>query len=276
MPGGTVSTPDARPLRLGSGEIHVWSARDPQIGDAALLAAYRSWLSAEETERMARLMFEHHRHQYLVTRALLRSTLSLYAPWVAPHQWVFASNAWGKPAIVAPAVPMAFNLSHTEGLVTLALTLENSVGIDVESRQRMADADLAERFFSAREVHYLSSLPAAGRASAFISLWTLKEAYIKACGQGLSIPLDSFSFDLATPGRIGFSCQALEPLEARDWRFWQWESGPFVLSLGCRPQSPRPPGIAVRLYETVPGLTHGPRVAVMCRTSAAEGHLVPV
>ncbi|QQZ39510.1 4'-phosphopantetheinyl transferase superfamily protein [Pseudomonas sp. SK3(2021)] len=145
--------------------------------------------------------------------------MSLYAPGVAPQQWVFASNAWGKPAIVAPGAPMAFNLSHTEGLVTLALTLENSVGIDVESRQRTTDTDLAERFFSASEVRYLSSLPTAERASAFISLWTLKEAYIKACGQGLSIPLDSFSFDLTTPGRIGFPCQALEPFEARYWRF---------------------------------------------------------
>jgi 4'-phosphopantetheinyl transferase len=261
---------DDRPLQLGSGEIHVWSAHDQQIGDASLLALYRSWLSTEETARMARFMFERHRHQYLITRALLRSTLSQYAPWVAPHQWVFASNAWGKPAIVAPAVPIAFNLSHTEGLVVLALTRESSVGIDVESRHRVIDSDLVDRFFSADEVRYLSSLPAADRASAFITLWTLKEAYIKACGQGLSIPLDSFSFALATPGQIGFSCQTLAPSEARRWRFWQWENGPFALSLGCCSQSQHPHAMAVQLYETVPGLTHEPRGAVMCRTSVAE------
>jgi 4'-phosphopantetheinyl transferase len=261
---------DDRPLRLSSGEIHVWSTEDQQIGDESLLALYRSWLSAEETERMARFMFERHRHQYLVTRALLRSTLSQYAPWVAPHQWVFASNAWGKPAIVAPAVPIAFNLSHTEGLVVLALTLENSVGIDVEPRHRVVDLSLADHFFSADEVRYLSSVPAADQASVFISLWTLKEAYIKARGQGLSIPLDSFSFALATPGRIGFSCQTLGPFKARHWRFWQWENGPFVLSLGCCPQSQHSRAMVVQLYETVPGLTHEPRVAVMRRTSVAE------
>ncbi|MDR9863558.1 MULTISPECIES: 4'-phosphopantetheinyl transferase superfamily protein [Pseudomonas] len=264
-----MSAPGDRPLRLGPGEIHVWSARDPQIADPTLLARYRSWLSAEESQRMQHFMFERHRHQYLVTRALLRATLSLYAPWVAPQQWVFASNAWGKPAIVAPALPMAFNLSHTEGLVVLALTLENSVGIDVEPRQRLADEDLAERFFSASEVRYLCSLPSAERASAFMGFWTLKEAYIKARGQGLSIPLDSFSFELATPGQIGFACQTLAPPEARRWRFWQWESGPFVLSLGCCPQSRHQQGMAVRLYETVPGATHGPRSAVMRRASDA-------
>ncbi|MGE7955629.1 4'-phosphopantetheinyl transferase family protein [Pseudomonas sp. NPDC089530] len=271
-----MSTPDIRPLHLGPGEIHVWSARDPQIDDAALLALYRSWLSAEETERMQRFMFERDRHQYLVTRALLRSTLSLYAPWVAPQQWVFASNAWGKPAIAAPAVPMAFNLSHTEGLVALALTLESSVGIDVEPRQRLADLDLAERFFSASEVRYLSSLPAADQGALFMTLWTLKEAYIKARGQGLSIPLDSFSFELATPGQIGFSCRTLAPSEAQRWRFWQWEHGPFVLSLGCCPPSRHSPGMAVQLYETVPGRPHAPRSAVMCRLSHRQGQpLVP-
>jgi len=255
-----------RPVRLAPGDIHVWSARDEQIGDEALLALYRSWLSVEETERMGRFMFARHRHQYLITRALLRSTLSAYAPWVAPQQWVFASNAWGKPAIVAPAVPMAFNLSHTEGLVVLALTLESSVGIDVESRHREVDLELAERFFSAHEVRHLSSLAEPERASAFMTLWTLKEAYIKACGQGLSIPLESFSFSLAAPGRIGFSCQTLDPPRARRWRFWQWESGPFVLSLGC-PPAQREHAMAVKLYETVPGHAPTPGVVVMCRSS---------
>lgn len=259
---------DDRGVRLGAGEIHVCSTRDQHIGDEALLALYRSWLSAEETERMARFRFERHRHQYLITRALLRSTLSRYAPWVAPQQWRFANNAWGKPAIVAPVVPMAFNLSHTEGLVVLALTLENSVGIDVESSQRPVDPDLAERFFSAAEVRYLASLPPTDQTSAFLTLWTLKEAYIKACGQGLSIPLESFCFDLATPGQIGFSCQALALFQARRWRFWQWESGPFVLSLGCCPPSQHLPAMAVRVYEVIPGLSHEPREAVMCRTSA--------
>ncbi|AMS13090.1 hypothetical protein A3218_01680 [Pseudomonas chlororaphis] len=254
-------------MRLGPGDIHVWSVRDEEIGDEGLLALYRSWLSVEETERMGRFMFARHRHQYLVTRALLRSTLSLYAPWVAPQQWVFASNAWGKPAVVAPAVPMAFNLSHTEGRVVLALTLESSVGIDVESRHRAVDLELAERFFSPHEVRHLSGLAEAERASAFITFWTLKEAYIKACGQGLSIPLDSFSFSLAVPGQIGFSCRNLDPPSAGRWRFWQGESGEFVLSLGCSPAQTEP-AMAVRFYETVPGRGHTPGAAVMCRTSS--------
>lgn len=255
---------------LNRGEIHVWTTRDQPIQDQALLALYRSWLSDDEALRMARFVFERHRHQYLVTRALLRATLSCYVPWVTPDQWIFASNPFGKPHIVAPATPIAFNLSHTEGLVVLALTLESSVGVDVESLDRVMDIDMADRFFSRAEVHHLRGLPSTEQGPMFMRFWTLKEAYIKACGQGLSIPLDSFSFGLAMPGRIGFSADALLPREARYWRFWQWDSARFVLSLGCVSVAHPADPMAVLMYETVPGASWVPYNQPMARMSVAD------
>ncbi|MGY2288354.1 4'-phosphopantetheinyl transferase family protein [Pseudomonas sp. SDO528_S397] len=263
MPGGVV-TPG---VLLEPGEIHVWSARDQRIDDRALLALYHTWLCAEEVERMGRFVFERHRHQYLVTRALLRSTLSHYVPGVTPGQWRFTTNAWGKPCVVGPQVAPAFNLSHTEGRVVLALTREDSVGVDVETRERSVDVDLADRFFSADEVRYLYSLPRAAQASVFLNFWTLKEAYIKARGQGLSIALDSFSFDLSVPGQIGFASAALPVGAAQGWRFWQWEEGTFVFALGCCPSVSRPARMALRFYGTVPGLGYWPNIVQVERST---------
>jgi 4'-phosphopantetheinyl transferase len=193
--------PHDPPASLGPDEVHLWFAfpDGAQLQDPQLLEAYRDLMSAEEREQQQRYLFPRHRHQALVARALVRVTLSRYCPEVAPADWTFVRNAHGRPEVAGPpGVPdLRFNLSHTAGLMVCAVTLARDVGVDVEDGQRrLADLSLAERFFSPAEVQDLRQLEPQRRRERFFALWTLKEAYIKARGEGLATPLRHFSFFL--------------------------------------------------------------------------------
>lgn len=189
------------PGALGPDEVHLWFVfpDEAQLQDPELLEAYRKLMSAEEREQQRRYLFPRHRHQALVARALVRASLSRYVPEVAPADWAFVRNAHGRPEVAGPSgVPdLRFNLSHTAALMVCAVTLERDVGVDVEDgHRRLAEQSLAERFFSPAEVRDLLAQPPQRRRERFFSLWTLKEAYIKARGEGLATPLRHFSFHL--------------------------------------------------------------------------------
>ena len=179
-------------------EIHLWHTQDEHITDSPLIHLYHQYLSDEESKQQKRFHFEKHKHQYLITRALVRSVLSLYDDNISPEAWEFKSNAYGKPYIsnTNSCLPLCFNLSHTENFIVLAVSLSCDVGIDVEYLPRHgAMEEIAESFFSKAEVIELKKLPKEQQKQRFYDLWTLKEAYIKACGMGLSIPLNHFSYD---------------------------------------------------------------------------------
>ncbi len=250
---------------LGADTLHIWIARDDEIVDPVLLDQYRDWLTEQESARMARFMFHKNRHQYLITRALLRATLSLYAPSLPPARWTFASNEWGKPSIIAPPTPLAFNLSHTDGMVVLAVAAGGELGIDVEQIDRTVGFDIADRFFSPLEVADLFALPDSARQQGFFDLWTLKEAYIKACGMGLSIPLDSFSFRFPRPGHIDFARDARRAEDTENWHFRQGGIDRHALSLCCTPPDSE---LEVRTFQTVPGDSITPLAMPFYRRSA--------
>lgn len=204
-------------------EIHLWCVRHAEEDSAAHLAL----LSSEELARMARLQVPSMMQQFVVTRAALRTVLSSCFPGVDPTDWEFSRNPWGRPAIVNAEAKgrVSFNIAHTEGLIVIALSGKGEVGVDVEKTSRTARAlALADRYFSAAEAAALRSLPAAQQHQRFLELWTLKEAYIKACGKGLAIPLRHFSFVLdEAPLRIAFDEQ--RPDEPSRWQFWQLQVG---------------------------------------------------
>jgi 4'-phosphopantetheinyl transferase len=162
----------------------------------------------DETERAqaGRFQFERDRNSYVAAHALTRIMLSAHAPH-PPWAWRFSIGGHGRPEIIRlPGIPpLRFNLSHTRGLVAAAVTLDNDVGIDVE----VVDAtrltmNLASHYFSASEMDYLRRVPVDQRPEAMFAFWTLKEAYIKAVGLGLSLSLDAFSYELE-PLSIRFS-----------------------------------------------------------------------
>jgi 4'-phosphopantetheinyl transferase len=163
-------------------------------------------LDEEELARAGRFRFERDRHSYVAAHALARTMLSAHAP-CPPWAWRFSTGAHDKPEIIrAPgSPPLRFNLSHTRGLVAAAVTIDNDVGIDVEvvdpTRLTM---DLAARYFAPSEMNQLRRIPIDQRPEAMFAFWTLKEAYMKADGRGMSLSLDTFFYELE-PLSIRFS-----------------------------------------------------------------------
>lgn len=204
-------------------------------------------LDAEERARAARFRFEHDRQSYIAAHALLRAMLSERLP-VAPADWRFTVNPQGKPEVVtAPGEPrLRVNLSHTRGLVAAALTVDHDVGIDVEWRARDGlTLELADRFFAPAEVTALEALPAERLNDGLFAFWTLKEAYIKAVGLGLSIPLDSFAFTLE-PLAIGFAPGRETPGPWLFHRFRPTDSHAMALAL----RHPEPSRVSVTARPT--------------------------
>jgi 4'-phosphopantetheinyl transferase len=218
------------------GEAHLYIALEDQIREPALLAAYEALLTPEERARKQRYYFEKNRHEYLITRALVRSVLSRYAP-VRPAAWTFSANEWGCPAIASPeGAGLRFNLSNTKGLVCCLVAADRDVGIDVEDLTREGETvDIADRFFSPTEVTELRAQPEDRRRARFFDYWTLKEAYIKARGMGLAIPLDHFSFLLAPDRPIGIAFDPRLPDDAASWQFEQIRpTATHLISLAIR------------------------------------------
>lgn len=207
---------------LNDQTAHVWFVELNEANRPDLIRAYERLLSADEVERAARMTAPMVRHEFLVTRALVRTALSRYAD-VAPEAWVFTRNAYGRPELTSPSgvPPLRFNLSHSHGLAACLVALDYEVGIDVEYLDRHSGcADIARRFFSPSENALLraaSGEPERERQR-FFELWTAKEAYIKAIGIGLSMPLDAFSIDVtATPVCISFAPPNND--DAAEWQF---------------------------------------------------------
>ena len=225
--------------------------RPERVRDEALLSGYDALLSDDEQAKCRRFRFDKDRHCCLVTRALLRTTLSRYTD-VPPGAWRFVLNPHGRPEIDAPreARWLKFNLSHTNGLVVCLVARERAIGVDVEDRERGGRLlDVAERFFSPSEAAALRALPENEQLDRFFLYWTLKESYIKARGMGLAIPLSQFSFDIGPGITVRF-----DPRLGDDPESWQFTA----LGVGRRHAVAaafrRCSGDTVRLFlhETVP------------------------
>lgn len=213
-------------LTLPPGRIDVWLARPDDL-DAAQERSCLALLSEEERGRCDRFVASGARLQYLAAHALLRLTLSRYAA-VRPEDWTFGANAFGRPHVETTAgLGLHFNLSHTDGLVAVAVAADPLIGVDVESMRRAKDLEgLARSVFSGHELAAFSAGPdEAERRDLFFALWTLKEAYIKARGLGFSLDLDSFAFDVSGPApSIRFSERC--PDDPARWRFWRFRPTP--------------------------------------------------
>ncbi|MET3492980.1 4'-phosphopantetheinyl transferase family protein [Variovorax boronicumulans] len=222
---------------LPEGDIHLWFCLHGEAGSAESTAACRALLTPQDQSKHDRFHFARDRHRYLLTRALVRSVLSRYAP-VSAQAWRFAEGRFGRPRIEAPLVHetrgLDFNLSHTDGLIVMALARNIELGVDAENTSRKAALDVADHFFSPHESAALNALPPALQAERFFQLWTLKESYIKARGMGLQIPLDSFSFALdGSSDGIEFALADPRDDTAQRWHFWQLQPTPEHLVAVC-------------------------------------------
>lgn len=215
-----------RPLHtVGAHEVHLWHLLTEHVADAATLEAVKALLSGEELVRMNCLRHEKDRSLFLWSRGVMRSVLASYLGCLG-HEVCFASDAHGKPILRRETHDrrLYFNLTHSRGAVALAVSGGREVGVDVEERQRTVEyLSLAERFFAPAETRYLQALRADHLPEAFFAIWTLKEAFVKGIGRGLSFPLDAFAFDLEANRLQRF--QPLADFVAGDWHFQQFNLG---------------------------------------------------
>lgn len=183
-------TPPPALLEMGPHQVDIWRVSLDHYPDSAGWAA--STLSTDEAERAARFHFEADRHRFIIAHACLRDILSRYLR-CEPGKIEFSANDHGKPFLLSNNNEMNFNLSHSGAYILIAVARERNVGVDVERfRLDLEHEKIARRFFSQRENDEFSTIPPEGKVIAFFNCWTRKEAYIKAHGLGLSLPLDSF------------------------------------------------------------------------------------
>jgi 4'-phosphopantetheinyl transferase len=206
------------PIReIDAHAVHVW--RIAIVQPDPIRRHYRDFLSSNELERADRFYFDKDRNRFTIARGALRELLGGYLK-LPPNQVAFVYGAQGKPDLAEPqsSSGIRFNLSHSGEIGLLAVSLNRELGVDVEQiRADFATGEIATRFFSPEECLKLEAVPANQTADAFFNCWTRKEAYIKARGEGLFIPLDSFEVTLA-PGEEA----ALLQVKTGDDNFSRW------------------------------------------------------
>lgn len=240
--------------------LQLWFAHPSDVCDLGVSEACLAILDETERARAARFKFDRHRREYLATHAMTRAALSHANP--LPRQsWSFTCNQHGKPFPV-PECGLRFNQSNSLELTVCLVAQPNpigggpvEIGVDVESFARAAEiVPLATRVFSAAERAQLDALPVAARSDRALSLWTFKEAYIKARGMGLSLPLQKISFLFDSPKADGAQTIRFEVEPGVDddpacWRFCQFNHAGHRIALAveaaavCNPEifEARPP-----------------------------------
>lgn len=202
--------------------LQLWIAYPDDLLNDEAARGCAAILNQEEQSRWQRFKFERHRRESLASRALIRSALSHSRP-IAPEAWRFVTNPHGKPA-ADPGGGLRFNASNSVGLVVCLIAEAAEVGVDVEPVTRAETMlNIAPEVFSDGERAQLTSLSQERQLDRALSLWTLKEAYIKARGMGLALPLKKFSFLFG--GDEGITLQ-VDPILQDDpghWRFFLFD-----------------------------------------------------
>ena len=204
-------------LTLDINEIHVW--RVSLARTETCLQNLQQTLSTDEQTKAEHFHFPKGRSQFIVSRGALRAILSRYLH-INPSHLRFEYNPYGKPSLIASqnGDTLRFNLSHSRGITLIAITKNRDIGIDIEGiNPKFPCLEIAEKFFTPLESYVLRSLSEHLQPTAFFTCWTRKEAYIKAVGKGLSIPLDQFDVTLAPGEPAALLNIEQNPEEASRW-----------------------------------------------------------
>lgn len=176
-----------------SDQVHIWKI-SLTITDTQASYLFKI-LDKTEQQRAGRFHFKKDRKSYISARGYTRLLLGKYFDR-SPAEFTFSYNNYGKPFLAE--LPVEFNISHSRALGLLAFDAEKSIGVDIEwMRPDFGGLKIARRFFSEEEVRELESLSEADQKQGFFNGWSRKEAYIKAVGKGLAIPLGKFSVSLS-------------------------------------------------------------------------------
>ena len=209
--------------RASHDEVHVWRVSLDQLP----ASKFRALLGDDERMRAARFRFPEHRNRFTIARGALRTILGRYLE-VEPAALQFSYGRYGKPALTKRFTtrPINFNLSHSGEFMLLAVTSGREVGIDIELiNPEFATSEVAERFFSRREILSLRSQARQLQTGGFFNCWTRKEAYIKARGEGLSLPLHQFDVSLE-PAGAALLDNRISPGEVSRWSLQELHPAP--------------------------------------------------
>jgi 4'-phosphopantetheinyl transferase len=236
-------------LDIGLSDVHLWFRKTEGLTDEDVTGAERS-LSTEERARRDRFHFAADRRDFTIAHDLLRRTLSSYAN-VSPADWCFTTNEYGKPSIDSEdrhLAAISFSLTHTKGCVACGVTLGETLGVDIERADRsLAVMEIANQYFSQKEAAWLRHCSAETRRVRFAELWTLKEAFLKATGVGLSGSLATVSFRFEEPGRLLFDPPCTSDRSV--WRFALVDLG-SMLRLGVAVRNNNQPHFTVREFSS--------------------------
>jgi 4'-phosphopantetheinyl transferase len=209
-------------MTLAANDIHLWLSFERSPDEPALLKM-RSLLQPAEIERVDKAYSNEVRLRFLAARVIQRTVLAHYAPGVDPASLRFTVGEHGKPTLAAEfeSLGLHFNVTHTEGLVGIAVSRHRDVGFDAENLfERTTALKLARRYFTDEEARNLEALPLTEQPTRFYSLWTLKESWMKATGRGIAAGLDNAAFSLDGEHQVvGLNFAAYD---ASDWRFWRF------------------------------------------------------
>lgn len=230
------------------GEVHVWRVDLARL--YMLAAELAGVLSPDERERAARFRFEKDRLRFTLSRAALRTLLGLYLE-SSPASVRLTQNSFGKPFLAGQTGrgPLHFNASHSKEMALYAFSAEHEVGVDVEHvRAELASDEIAQHFFSRREVEALRGVAAEMRTRAFFDCWARKEAYVKARGKGLSYPLDKFAVSLEPGEPATLLADEFAPQEASEWFLAELRPAPdYAAALAVRAH-----GVKLKLFDWPP------------------------
>jgi len=210
-------------LRALQRSAHVVYVRTQRMLTSCSEGTLLTYLSNTERERHARFPCHQTAKLYLTSHVLTRGLLAQVLGYM-PHELTFTTNTWGRPELSGTAADsgVRFSVSYAPGLVACALSLHADIGVDVEYELRDVAIDSAiQRVCSVSERAALMRLAASEQRTRFFELWTLKEAYGKALGRGLTASLSSVSFDIKHPDRVQAHFAEGVRERAEDWTFVQ-------------------------------------------------------
>lgn len=209
-------------LNLQSRHVDVWRIHLNLELDS--VKSFESTLSEDEFQRASNFHFDKDRDRYIIAHFSLRNILGRYLG-TEPAQLEFSIDQHGKPSLLKHK--LEFNLSHSGSFALVAVTLNRIIGVDVERmREGISSLSIARQYFSPAEIVELETVPADQKETAFFACWTRKEAFIKAKGLGLSLPLDSFDVSLTPDEPAILRAVRPQPQEAARWTLLSLDVAP--------------------------------------------------
>lgn len=202
-------------------------------------------LSEDEKARAMRFHFEKHRRRFIVTRSSLRELLAQYLD-LAPQDIKFEYSPKGKPFLAGQQ--LQFNVSHSHELALYGFARSRRIGVDLEQIRPVKDLEqLAARFFCPSEAEILQALSGPEKETAFFQIWTAKEAYLKAIGEGLAGGLDRVEVSLASGQVQKFLRLAGDERAAEGWHLWSFFPNPDYVATIAVEGSDRP--LSFQLFD---------------------------